>query len=88
MIDEATSAFLQAVTADLERQLGIAGSVADVSLEQLSAGGVALIARIRVAGEVIVIRGTGENLIAAYAVLRQSVPQPVLESAFAQIVDA
>ena len=88
MIDAATSTFLEAVATDLQRQLGIAGSVDDVSLEQLHGGRLAIVAAIRVAGEGIVIRGTGENILAAYADLRLSVPQPVLESSFAQIVDA
>jgi hypothetical protein len=88
MIDAATSTFLEAVAADLQRQLGIAGSVDDVSLEQLSGGHVAILATIRVAGQAIATRGTGENILAAYAALRQSVPQPVLESAFLQIIDS
>ena len=88
MIDAATLTFLEAIAADLQRQMGIAGSVNDVSLEQASEGSVAIRATIQVAGEEIVIRGTSENLIGAYAALRRSVPQPVLESAFAQIVDS
>ena len=88
MIDAATSTYLEAVAADLQRQLGIAGSVSSVSLENLPGGRVAIRAALRVAGEEIVTRGTGENLLAAYAALRQSTPQPVLEAAFAQIVEA
>ena len=84
MIDEATSAFLEAATADLRRQLGIAGEVQALSLEELGPEGVALIAAIRVADEEIVIRGTGDNILTAYADLRLSIPQPVLESAFVQ----
>ena len=88
MIDGATSTFLEAVTVDLQQQLGLAGSVEDVSLEQLWGGHLAIVAAIRVAGEDLVIRGTGDNILSAYAALRQSVSQALLESAFAQIVDA
>ena len=88
MNDAATSTFLEAVAVDLQRQLGPAGSVEGVSLEQVWGGHLAIVAAIRVAGEDLVIGGTGENILAAYADLRQSVPQPVLESAFIQVVDA
>ena len=74
---------------DLQRQLGPAGSVEDVSLEQLWGGDQAIVAAIRVAGEDLVIRRHGrETSSPPIADLRQSVPQPVLESAFIQVVDA
>jgi hypothetical protein len=88
MIDAATSTFLEAVAVDLQRQLGLAGFVDDLALEQLSRGHMAILATIRVAGQAVAIRGAGENILAAYAALRRSVPQPVLESAFLQIIDA
>ncbi len=87
MIDAATSAFLEAATADLRRQLGIAGALEALSLEKLRPEEVTLVAAIRVAGDEIVIRGTGSNILTAYADLRLSIPQPVLESAFVQLVD-
>jgi hypothetical protein len=87
VIDAATSAFLEAMVADLRQQLGIAGTVASVSLDELQPDGVTLVAAIRVARDEIVIRGTGENILAAYANLRLSIPQPVLRSAFVQVVD-
>ncbi len=87
MLDAATSTFLEAMAEDLQRQLGIAGSVDEVSLEQLDEGRLAIIAAIRVAGDELVIRGTGDNILTAYADLRLSIPQPVLESAFVQVVD-
>ena len=87
MNDAATATFLEAVAVDLQRQLGPAGSVEDVSLEQLWGGDQAIVAAIKVADEDLVIRGTGENILSAYADVRQSVSQALLESAFAQIVD-
>ena len=86
MTDDATAKFLSAAARDLQRQLGIAGSVEDLSLEKDS-GRVALVAAIRVAGDDVIVRGIGVDLLAAYADLRQSVPQPVLGSAFAQVID-
>lgn len=87
MIDDATAAFLKAAGLDLQRQLGIAGSVEDVSLQEYPGGSVALLAAIRVAGDDVIVRGTGVDILAAYADLRRSVPQPVLGSAFAQVID-
>ena len=85
--DAATSAFLESASDDLRKQLGIAGEVEDLTLEERPADGVTLVATIRVAGDVIVIRGTGDSIVTAYADLRLSIPQPVLESAFSQVVD-
>ena len=51
-------------------------------------GSLAMIATLRVSRKELAMRGTGENIVVAYADLRQSVPQPVLESAFIQVVDA
>lgn len=86
MTDAATSAFLEAATDDLRRQLGIAGSVEGLTLEG-SQSEVTLVAAIRVAGDELVIRGTGDSLVTAYTHLLLSIPQPVLESAFVQVVD-
>ncbi len=88
MIDASTATFLEALAEDLQRQLGMAGSVDDVSIEQLRDGGLAIRAAIRVPRDELVISGTGENILAAYADLRKSVSQSVLESAFARIIDA
>jgi hypothetical protein len=88
MIDASMATFLEAVAVDLQRQLGVAGSVDDVNLEQLEGGRLAIRAAIRLTGEAIVIHGSGENLLTAYAALRKSVSQSVLESAFVQILDA
>jgi hypothetical protein len=79
--DEATATFLAAARGDLQRQIGSAGSVAALDVEGRGEF-VMLVARIRVIGSEIEVRGSGENLVDAYGVLRQAVPEPILAAAF------
>jgi hypothetical protein len=79
--DEATATFLRAARDDLQRQIGSAGAVVHLDVEGRDEF-VMLVARIRLIGSEIEVRGSGENLIDAYGVLRQAVPEPILAAAF------
>lgn len=79
--DEATSGFLSAAADDLQRQMGQAGVVEEITAED-APGGVALVARIRVMNRTIEVRARGESLIEAYAALRLAVAEPVLIAAY------
>lgn len=85
-IDEPTSSFLRFAADDLQRQLGVAGIVQDLTLEEI-AGGVALVSAIRIGQRSVEIRGIGANILAAYSDLCVAVPQPVLATAFAELVE-
>jgi len=85
-IDDATSAFLQSAADDLQRQLGIAAAVEELTLEAVP-DGVALVAALRIGNRGTAIRGSGANLVAAYADLRLAYAQPVLASALAELVE-
>lgn len=86
-IDDATSVFLQSVADDLQRQLGIAAGVEDLTMEDVP-DGVALVAALRVGARTMAIRGRGDNLVAAYADLRLTPPQPLLAAAFTELVES
>ena len=86
-IDDATSAFLSSAADDLHRQLGLAAMVDQLSVERVSRG-VTLVATLRVGPRSVEIRGSGANLISAYADLRLTVAEPVLAAAFTQFVES
>ena len=86
-IDEATSAFLHSAVDDLQRQLGLAAAVDELTVEQLPHG-VMLVATLRIGDRSVDIRGSGANLVAAYADLRLAIPQPVLVAAFSQLMES
>jgi len=86
-IDDATSVFLQSVADDLQRQIGIAAAVEELTMEDVP-DGVALVAALRVGARTTAVRGRGANLVAAYADLRLAVPQPVLAAAFTELVES
>jgi hypothetical protein len=87
-VDDATQQFLDAAAANLQRQLRLAGTVEDLALEDSRAETVTLLARIRVGSETLELRCSGENLISAYAALTRVGPEPMLVSAYRQLLDA
>ena len=85
-IDDATAGFLEAAAKDLQRQIGSAGIVERVVLED-SSPATELTARIRVGNHVVEMRGTGENLVEAYGDLHRGSPVPMLTAAFRQLLE-
>lgn len=85
-IDDATSGFLCSAAEDLQRQLGLAAAVDELTVEKLPHG-VMLVAALRIGDRRVAVSGSGANLVAAYADLRLAVPEPVLVAAFAQVMD-
>jgi hypothetical protein len=86
-IDDATEAFLDSAADDLQRQLGLAAIVVQLTVEKVPRG-VMLVATLRVGARCVEISGRGANLIAAYADLRLTVPEPVLAAAFTQFIES
>ena len=86
-IDDATSEFLRSAADDLQRQLGLAAAVDQLTVENLPHG-VMLVAALRIGDRNLAIRGSGTNLVAAYADLRLAVPEPVLAAAFAEVMES
>ena len=86
-IDEPTSSFLWFAADDLQRQLGVAGAVEELVVEEMT-GGVLLVAAIRIGQRTVEVRGAGANIVTAYADLCVAVPAPVLETAFTQLVES
>jgi hypothetical protein len=87
VIDEATARFLETARVDLQRQIGIAGTVEEIALVARDPRRVSLLARVRVARRTVVFRGWGDNLIDAYAALATKGPEPILSSAFEQLLE-
>ena len=86
-IDDATSVFLHSAADDLQRQLGMAATVNELTVEKLRQG-VMLVADLRIGDRSVAIEGIGANLVAAYADLRLSVPEPVLAAAFTEVMES
>ncbi len=86
-IDDATSGFLRSAADDLQRQLGLAAAVDQLTVEKLPHG-VMLVAALRIGDRSVAITGRGADLVAAYADLRLAVPEPVLAEAFAQVMES
>jgi hypothetical protein len=86
-IDEATASFLRSAADDLQRQLGVAGDLTSIALEDAD-GRVTLIATIRVGQRVLVFHGNGDSLITAYAELVPVPPEPLLIAAFRNLLPA
>ena len=86
-MNEATASFLRSAGDDLQRQLGHAGVVEDLTLER-PASGVAIVAAVRVGSRTVRFRGSGENLVTAYAALTRSGAEPILSSAFRQLISS
>jgi hypothetical protein len=74
VIDEATSRFLEAAQADLQRRLGGIGTV--VSVRAVPTGDeLRLDAVVRVGPRKVTLSGTGESVVAAYGALTRSRPR-------------
>ena len=86
-IDDATSAFLRSAADDLQRQLGMAAVVDQLTVEN-APHGVMLVAELRIGDRSEAIRGSGANLVTAYAHLRLAVPEPVLVAAFTEVMES
>ena len=86
-IDEATSAFLHSAADDLQRQLGLAAAVDELTVEKLP-NGVMLVAALRIGDRSLATRGSGADLVAAYADLRLAIPEPVLVAAFTEVMES
>jgi hypothetical protein len=86
-IDDATSVFLRSASDDLQRQLGLAAAVDQLTMEKV-AHGVTLVAALRIGNRSVAIRGSGANLVAAYADLRLAIPEPVLAAAFTAVMES
>lgn len=86
-IDDATSAFLDSAADDLQRQLGLTAAVDQLTVDQVPHG-VTLVAALRIGDRSVAIRGSGANLVAAYADLRLAIPEPVLAAAFTQVLES
>ncbi|MGZ8724717.1 MAG: hypothetical protein ACXWYG_11825, partial [Aeromicrobium sp.] len=71
-IDHAMATFLDTAADDLQRQMGIAGAVVVVSADGLPEG-IALTATLRIGQQTIEVRADGENVLTAYAGLRERV---------------
>ena len=86
-IDDATSAFLQSAADDLQRQLGVAAAVDELTVETV-AHGITIVAALRIGHRSVAIRGSGADLVAAYADLRLAIPEPVLAAAFTEVMES
>jgi hypothetical protein len=86
-IDEATAAFLRFAADDLQRQLGVAGDLTSIALDDAD-GRVTLIATVRVGRHALVFRGSGDSLVTAYAELLPVPPQALLVAAFRELMTA
>jgi hypothetical protein len=84
---EATEALLEAMGTDFQRQLARSGTLERLFVREWR-GIVTLVATVRVAEREVQLLGTGENLLTAYADLTRRAPEPILVSAFDQLVDA
>jgi hypothetical protein len=85
--DEATTRFLDAVTDDLQRQLGAVGVIHDVTAHPAGGGHVTLVAWARIGQRSYRISGSGENLVAAYAELRRDEPELALAAAYRELAE-
>ena len=85
-IDIANASFLESVADDLQRQLGRSGTVLGVALEDVG-NDVVILATVRVGDRTVEFRGVGENILTAYADLGRAAPEPILVSAFQQVMN-
>ena len=86
-LDDATSSFLQAAADDLQAQLWLAGVVEQVSVDAHDSV-MTIVAAVRVGGQMVELRGSGQGRIDAYADLRRTAPEGVLVSTFADYLNA
>ena len=72
-VDEATSRFLEAAQADLQRHLGGIGTVVSVSVVP-TGDKLRLDAVVRMGSRKVIFSGAGESVVAAYGALTRSRP--------------
>lgn len=85
-IDVASASFLESVADDLQRQLGASGTLVSIGLEE-TGNEFAILATVRVGHRTIELRGVGESILTAYADLGRAAPEPILVSAFQQVMN-
>lgn len=85
LADAATEAFVATARADLQRQLARSGWVDGMTVDQ-ETDGVVISAVVVVGAERLELHGRGETLVEAYGELIRTVPTPILNSAFRQLV--
>lgn len=85
-MDEATARFLETLADDLQRQIGMAGSVEGIEL-QGAPPRVTLTATVAVGERMLVFGGTGETVVAAYHELGRTAPEPILATAWTAIAE-
>jgi hypothetical protein len=85
-IDAATEAFLRSARSDLQRQLATSARL-DALTADVNETGLALRAEVTVAHERLILTGTGESLVEAYAALIREAPPSVLASAYRQVLE-
>jgi hypothetical protein len=83
---ESRDGLLAAYRDDLQRQLGRSAVIEDLCARE-GFGVVIVAATVRAAAHRFELLGTGENIVTAYADLLRSSPEPILSSAFRQLVD-
>ena len=86
-IDDATEQFLMAAADDLQRRLGVAADVDGVAIEK-AGDAVDFVATLRVGRRVYEVRGTGEDLVAAYTDLRIPSAEAILSTAYSELIEA
>jgi hypothetical protein len=85
-MDSSTDGFLRSARADLQRQLATSARLDAMTADVLETG-VAIRARVTVAGERLVLTGSGASLIEAYSDLIEAAPPAVLASAYRQVLE-
>lgn len=86
-VSESTRALLDAFGTDLQCQLARSANLERLVVRE-TGGSVNLVATVRVGARELELIGSGENLLTAYADLTRHAPEPILASAFRQVVEA
>ena len=85
-LDEATARFLLTLEADLQRQMGTAGNVEELTLTE-DESGVTLLARVLIGRRVVTFSASGQTTVEAYGALTRAGAVQALGEAYRQIVD-
>ena len=85
-MDASVEAFLETAKADLQRQLATSAQLEAMTADVLETG-MTIRAKVAVAGERLVLSGSGASLIEAYSALIEAAPPAVLGSAYRQVVE-
>jgi hypothetical protein len=86
-MDASVEAFLETAKADLQRQLATSARLEAMTADVLETG-MTIRAKVAVAGERIILSGSGASLIEAYSALIEAAPHAVLLSAHRQVLDS